>query len=166
MRMGKRAGCVMMVLIAGAVLSRAEASDGCFGKGNMLLDAGIGIWPFIPAAHFEVGVHDMVSVGGASGLVIPWIDIPILARGAFHPFNLPVLVDKIPVRDKLDTYAGIVVGLSISPGESYPVWPTIGEIIGVRYYVSEKFGFYAEECLAGPGEDLGYISGGITLKLK
>ncbi len=142
----------------------AAAQDGCFAKGDMMLDMGFGVPPFVPGAHFDIAVHDMVSVGGCTGIAIPWVDIPFLARGAFHPFNLPPLQDKIAIRDKLDPYAGLVAGLSISPGESHPVWPTFGEIIGCRFFLSDMFGFYAEECGAGPGDDLGIISGGVVLK--
>jgi hypothetical protein len=156
-------GIVAVAAIAACAVS-VSAAGGCYSKGDKILDAGIGMWPFVPSVHFEIGVHDYVSVGGATGLLIPYLDIPILARGAFHPFNLPVLQDKISIRDKLDAYAGLVAGLSVGPGDFSPVWPVFGEIIGARFYMSESFGFYAEECWAGPGSDLGWISGGVTFK--
>jgi hypothetical protein len=155
----------MAAVAAVAVAARpVMASGGCFEKGDKIVDAGMGILPFIIGGHFEIGVHDLVSVGGETGIGFPGPVFPILARGAFHPFNLPVLQNKINIRDKLDAYAGVVAGLSICSDDVKPVRPSIGEIIGARFYISDKFGFFAEHCGAWPGYDLGYISGGATFK--
>jgi hypothetical protein len=158
--------CGMAALIAvAAAAGPVSASGGCFAKGDKIVDAGVGVWPFVIGGHFEVGVHDFVSVGGGTGIGFPGPVFPILARGAFHPFNLPVLQDKITFRDKLDAYIGVVAGLSISLRDiDATVEPSFGEIIGARFYMSEKIGFFAEHCGAWPGYDLGYIAGGVTFK--
>ena len=140
-----------------------------YEKGAILFDGGFALWPIILHAHLDIGVHDLVSAGGGLGVHMPTpsrgIAIPILARGAFHPFNLPVLQDKIAIRDRFDAYAGLIAGIAIDPDDGRaPVLPTFGEFIGCRFYISDQFGFYAEHEAAGPGEHLGWIGGGVTLK--
>jgi hypothetical protein len=143
----------------------AHAQLECFAQGNIMLDIGFGAWPFIPQAHFDIGVHDLVSVGAGIGVHIPWFALPILARGAFHPFNLPPLQDKIGIRDRFDAYVGLTAGIAIDPDDHRaPVLPTVAEFIGCRFFLSEVFGFFAEHEWGGPGEDLGRIAGGIALK--
>ncbi|MBD3392262.1 MAG: hypothetical protein GF418_09360 [Chitinivibrionales bacterium] len=153
-----------LVLSVGLVSAPVSARDGVYAKGDMMIGAGIGIVPFIPGAHFDIAVHDMVSVGAAMGVHIPWIDIPLIGRGAFHPFYLPPLRDKIDVKRILDPYVGVIAGISIDPGDDTPVLPSFGEFIGCRFFISESFGFYAEESATWPGEDLGFLSGGVVFK--
>ena len=95
--------------------------------------------------------------------------MPIVARGAFHPFNLKALADKIKVRDKLDAYVGVSSGWNIG-WASYresgvePDDPSVGhfiirEYLGVRFYPSEHFYLFAEE-----GCGLGLFNLGVGFK--
>jgi hypothetical protein len=157
------AAAILSLGLAGAVAAAdwATAEGSCYAKGDKLLSVGAALYPFGLFGAFDYGLHDCISLGGAAGfMVYPYGNpyIPVVVRGAFHPFNLKVLSEKIKVRDKLDVYVGPSVGWEIGLG-----WlglPFFREYIGVRYKLNDKFMLFAEDC-AG----LGYLSAGITFKL-
>ncbi|MDD5673512.1 MAG: hypothetical protein PHC61_05085 [Chitinivibrionales bacterium] len=121
-------------------------SDGCYGKGMLVAQAGIGLGFYgsvygntsIPplAVAMEYGYNDLVSLGGGIGIEgssynysytgynwsYTYTYIPIMFRAAFHPFNLVDLKNKIPARDKWDAYGGLTLGWTIvNFSETQPV---------------------------------------------
>jgi hypothetical protein len=157
-------------LFSTAIIQAADWASGegsCYAKGDKIISAGVSLFWFGFFGGFDYGIHDCISVGGAIGYntysFSDWYRVhymPILVRGAFHPFNLKVLKDKIGVRDKLDVYVGPTIGYSIN-------WVTekndlnIGgkpdvngfvfrEYIGARYHFTDKFSAFVEDC-AGLG---------------
>ncbi|MBD3345497.1 MAG: hypothetical protein GF401_10585 [Chitinivibrionales bacterium] len=140
----------------------ATSSGSCYGKGDIIVSAGIPLWPFGLYGAFDYGFHDCISGGGGFGFygysyssLWKYRYLPIGIRAAFHPFNLEVLADKIPVRDKLDAYAGLAFGQRIG----WASWegagakleePEVGgfmvrEYIGIRYFPTDNFFLTAEE---------------------
>jgi len=154
----------------------ATGEGSCYSKGAKIIGAGGSILPFGFYGSFDFGVHDAISAGGAVGWntygyssIWRYNAIPILARGAFHPFNLSVLADKIKVREKLDAYVGLAAGWRIGfwsydgPGVK-PSTPSYGglilrEYIGVRYFFTDNFGVTAEDC-----HGLGVLNIGVCFK--
>jgi hypothetical protein len=149
----------------------ATSEGSCYVKGDKILDVGIPFPFFQIGVHgaFDYAFHDAISAGGGIGFHYnyPYLgygtgDIAYIAfvlRGAFHPFNLTVLKDKIRVRDKLDAYAGLTFFVSPSlDGDVPPPWPR--EFIGARWHFSSKISCFLEDC---PG--FGYLDGGISFNL-
>ena len=94
--------------------------------------------------------------------------VPVMARGAFHPFNLAALADKIVIRDVIDVYAGLAAGwlfvwvkrdnVTLQKESDEPGF-RIREYIGMRYHFNPKWSFFIEDC--------GYltnIAGGVSYK--
>ena len=176
---------VLAVLFSGLVAGSVSASDwstsdgSCFQPGQKQLTIGFNTWYPGPNVGFEMAFHDVVSGGAAAGFNWwgLWTDswayfyIPIVVRAAFHPFNLKVLADKIPVRDRLDVYAGFGTGWSIG----WVTWkgsdnivrgsePAVGgfsfrERVGATWYFTPNFYANAEE-----GSGLGSLNLGIGFK--
>lgn len=134
----------------------------CYAKNDKNASATLPIWPIGIFSAFDYGFHDCISGGGGIGIygysfssLWRYHYLPIIARAAFHPFNLSVLADKIKVRNKLDVYAGIATGVRIG----WVTWKGSGpkldepkitkflfrEYIGIRFYPTEKFYLVAEE---------------------
>lgn len=155
----------------------ASGDGSCYGKGAKIIGAGGSIWPFGFYGSFDFGVNDAISVGAAAGWNIRGYSsdwrynaIPILARGAFHPFNLRVLADKIKIREKLDVYVGLAAGWRIGfwnykgPDAVKPGTPKYGglilrEYVGVRFFFTPSFGVVAEDC-----HGLGIFNIGVCFK--
>jgi hypothetical protein len=156
----------------------SSATESCFAKGNSLVNLGLGLameGPVGVVASYECAVHDLVSVGGEIGYsgwsngFWSYSEIPFAVRGAFHPFNLPSLVDKIKVRDKFDVYGGLSVGYDVvtsswsgplSGSDATGSHGIFSLFIGGRYYMNPHFGFYAEET----GGSFGWLNGGVVFK--
>ncbi len=154
-----------------------SAPSDAFSRGDLFLGPGLMTYPIGLYGAVDYAVHDAISAGGAAGYHFyfgaNWVYhvIPIVARAAFHPFNLAVLQDKIPVRDKLDVYVGPAIGFGISTdrytgdlagidGDTYVSF-IAREYIGARYFLSDNFALFAEE-----GSGLGWINIGISMQLK
>jgi len=166
------------LLVSFSLANVSSATESCYAKGNSLVNLGLGLvmeGPFGVVASYEYGVHDLVSVGGEIGFsgwsngYWSYSEIPFAVRGAFHPFNLPSLVDKIKVRDKFDVYGGLSMGYDIvtsSWSGPYAGTDATGShviaslFIGGRYYMNPNFGFYAEET----GGSFGWLNGGVVFK--
>lgn len=99
-----------------------------------------------------------------------YYQVPILARAAFHPFNLNVLAEKIKVRDKLDVYVGPSMGWQIGwtnwkgSGSAIGSSPSYGgfvirEYIGARWFFTPNFAVTLEDC-----GGLGVINAGVVFK--
>ncbi len=142
----------------------ATSEGSCYAKGDKNLDVGIPIpmYPLGVHAAFDYGFHDAISAGGGIGFRSYWFEptyLTFVFRGAFHPFNLAVLKDKIKVRDKLDVYIGPAFYFGPSLDGYVPdVW--FREYIGARWHFSSKISCFLEDC-----GGFGYIDGGISFKL-
>jgi len=155
----------------------ASSEGSCFQKGDINVSAGLGIGWFGFFAVGEYGINDAISVSVGTGYngygfsdYLRYNYIPIVARGAFHPFNLKVLSNKIKIRNKLDPYAGLALGYHIgwaSDLKDNPyddATPSVGhfsfrEYIGAKYYPTEKFYLTLEE-----GGGLSWLNFGVGLK--
>jgi hypothetical protein len=161
---------VAMCLVMTAASSAAGSSGSCYGKGDMTVQGGLGLLyesgfgiadgsPVGIDGSFDYGVHDMVSVGGSLGIAPIWgFHLSITGRGAFHPFNLPVLADKVKIRDKLDPYVGLALGWHNQFWDEYRFGFLASPILGARWYFNPKLGVFAE--FGG----VAWLSGGIAFK--
>jgi hypothetical protein len=167
------AAAVVCMFWTGSVsASDWSTSDGsCFQPGQKQLTIGFNTWYPGPNVGFDMAFHDVISGGAAAGFnwwphySYTYFRIPIVVRAAFHPFNLKVLADKIPVRDRLDVYAGFGSGWGIWFGADYrdnppDVWGfTFRERVGATWYFTPTFYANAEE-----GSGLGSLNLGIGFK--
>lgn len=166
-------------LCAATVFGADWATDkgSAFAKGQKNVSVGLSLFWFGFTGSFDYGFHEAISGGGAIGYDGYSYDawwrynyLPIMGRAAFHPFNLAVIAEKIPVRDKLDVYVGLTAGARIGwasyigPGAEPANDPSVGgfyvrEMIGARWYFTDMFGVFLEE-----GSGMGTFNSGITLK--
>lgn len=183
----------IITLVAGLAVG-SFAGESCFQKNDNIVQAGLGLgmgdegFPVGFAATYERGIHDFISVGGSMGFSAWKLDfvtghytvvgIPISFRGAFHPFKLPVLEDKVSIKDKLDVYGGLAMGWSIWRtkwhSENSELNEFLGDLdhsvdngkllfsflLGARYYFNDRFGVYLEES----ANSTGIFNLGATLK--
>lgn len=146
---------VLIVLVVFS-LSQLQAQESTFNKGDKVANFGLGIGSSlgygstsIPpiSASFEVAVVDniidkgVIGVGGYLGFSsykyydYKLTNIVIGPRGTFH----------YPFVDKLDTYAGLMIGYNAYHDNwSGDYGPNYGGIVsawfvGGRYYFSDKF---------------------------
>jgi len=163
-----------------ACVSASIAQDDAFGKGSKVLNLGVGLGSYIGGSGYkstmppivlsgEYGLTDAlikktgkgyVGVGGYLAYTAnkySWGDydgkdagwkysyIIVGARGAFH----------YQFVDKLDTYAGVMLGYNIASTSAYgPTgWSgagnsvggfTYSSFVGARYYFNDKFAAFAE----------------------
>lgn len=165
-------------LCAATVFGADWATDkgSAFAKGQKNVSVGLSLFWFGFTGSFDYGFHEAISGGGAIGYnghatLLDSINyLPIMGRAAFHPFNLAVIAEKIPVRDKLDVYVGLTAGARIGwasykGSRTGPAnYPNVGvfyvrEMIGARWYFTDMFGVFLEE-----GSGMGTFNSGITLK--
>ena len=162
---------LMLLTVVFITVSQLIAQEQSFGKGDYVVNLGIGLGSpiyhgtgykmAVPpiSASFEFCIVDGIAKKGSVGIA-PYIgfssykykvddwgwrytNIILGARGAFH----------YPFVDKLDTYAGIMLGYDII------TWKEIGdadydadapgsfvhsEFIGARYYFANNFAGFAE----------------------
>lgn len=167
----------------------ASSEGSCFQKGNFNLSTGLGIGWFGFFVAGEYAINDAISVSVGTGYNGYGFDkwwrynyIPIVGRGAFHPFNLKVLSNKIKIRNKLDPYAGLAMGYHIGWATELEKMdelndllrlggiidrskPKVGhfifrEFIGVKFYLTDKFYLTLEE-----GGGLSWLNLGVGFKL-
>jgi hypothetical protein len=169
---------VFVVFTAGSIQAGdwATGEGSCFSKNSKEVSGGLSIFDFGFYAAYDMGFHDAISGGVATGFNWFGLDyysrfaIPIVVRAAFHPFNLVALKDKISVRDKLDVYGGLSSGYSIgwTSWDSGPVSGTglsdhggfiFREYLGVRYFFKPNMALVAEDC-----GGLGILNFGICFK--
>ena len=156
------------------VANLAHAQE--YKAGDKLLNVGVGIGSTLSAAglkstlppiglSFEYGVTDKISAGAFLGYSAASQDvfgssfkytyIVVAAKGAYH-FNFKV--------DKLDPYAGAIVGYNIaSVSPSFPGSKLggviIGGVAGARYYLKDNISAFAE---AGYG--IAFLTVGASFK--
>jgi hypothetical protein len=153
----------------------ATGDGSVYHKGDRLGSAGISFFYFGALAAFDYGLHDCISAGAATGYNVHSFapqtlthHLPVMARVAFHPFNLDVLSDKIIVRNIIDVYAGLSGGWVFrwdtydfnfaTPPDDHPSSFGVREYIGMRYFFKDNLALFIEDC--------GYIatiSAGVTL---
>ena len=113
--------------------------------GETISFGGSLFWGYGFFGGVDYGFHDAISGGGAVALLVhPFYDevwLPVVARAAFHPFNLRVLADKIPVRGQVDPYVGLATGWKFIDDPTF----RFREYIGVRYFFTEHFFGLLEE---------------------
>ena len=139
----------------------ANGEGSCYAQGNMLGSAALSFHHFGLNVAFDYGLHDCISLGaivgydGYSRLDVRYNHVPLMVRGAFHPFNLAALADKIVIRDMIDVYVGISTGVLFVgiKKDDYVLYDDrektgykIREYIGMRYWASGKWGFFIEDC--------------------
>ncbi|MCX6334138.1 MAG: hypothetical protein NT092_07510 [Bacteroidia bacterium] len=178
----KKIFAVLMVVFF--TVAQLGAQEPSFIKGSKVLNLGVGLGMLhigsyykttVPpvSASFDIGIVDGILKKAAVGIG-PYVgysaskyeysgygwkysDIILGVRGSFH----------YPFVDKLDTYAGVLVGYDISTSKDIgtPIGSPDGghfvtsEFIGARYYFSEGFAAFAEL-----GYGISWLTGGIALK--
>ncbi len=149
---------VALVIFSSAVAEEWAVDQGsAYRKESKTLSFGFAAIPTGIIAAYEYGFHEAISASIASGLMInPYIYVPVIARAAFHPFNLKAWADHIAVRDKLDVYIGPAMGFEL--GENAPDVFVLREYIGARFHINSKYALWAEDC-AG----LGFFNIGMTI---
>jgi hypothetical protein len=179
---------LLSFLVVVFAFTQLHAQESTFKKGDKVVNLGIGIgstWGFglyektvIPAisGSFEVGIVNLlndkasIGVGGYFGFssfkstyssiyYSTASDLIIGARGAFHYALL----------DKLDTYAGLILGARIESwkdhGTGYDFNHSSGsglassEFVGARYYFSKSFAVMGEL-----GYGITWLNLGVALK--
>ena len=153
---------IILLALSGSVFASDWAtSDGsCYGKGNLSAGGGFSLVYLGVFGTADYGIHDAISAGVGMGYNGKDKDgfrvnfFSIYARGAFHPFNLKVLAEKVSIRNKLDPYGGIAVGFSgqwysnhdasVSIPDHDP-WSPIREFLGVKFYPTNNLYIMAEE---------------------
>lgn len=152
-----------------------------FGLGYYNYGLGLGRSFSLPAveANLELGIHEYIGVGPYVGFV-SWNysttgfdgDFSIFtlgARGSFHySALLEELLDTDLGSDELDLYVAFILGAEF---ESYTgdfeginsdqTRVFIGPVLGLRYYLSNSFGLYAE----GGRGSFSLLKLGVTVKI-
>lgn len=187
--MKKITGFLLAFLFLGSML---HAQENTFGKGDKVVNLGIGLLSGLYSgsgytskmppisASFEYGVKDdvlevgSIGVGGYVGYASAkwesdwggatwgwkYSNFIIGARGSFH----------YPLVDKLDTYAGVLLGYNIvtvkdigtiqSGYTSNGSAPIFSAYVGGRYYFNDKFAGMVEL-----GTGIAYFNLGLAIKL-
>jgi|WetSurMetagenome_2_1015567.scaffolds.fasta_scaffold469056_1 hypothetical protein len=158
-----------LILLSVLILAFAatKAQEPLFVKGDKVFNIGVGIqsWriPFAITGEYCVadGIIDKGSIGAGAylGASYNWYysgwygstynHFSFLggARGTFH----------YPFIEKLDTYAGLSLGIDTW----YSHYISVGGFIGARYQLTPQFNVFGEL-----GSGLGYLHLGLSFKLK
>lgn len=150
----------------------ASAQGEDFNKGDMVINAGVGLGTYINhdndafnfsmtippiSASFEYGVADLfdgqggIGVGGYMGYILFKGKDKVAERNNFNVgdfFIGPRGLFHYQFVDKLDTYAGLMLGYDIvsfsqenaTKGSQF----SSAFFIGARYYVTHNFGVFGE----------------------
>jgi hypothetical protein len=149
----------VIFLMAAMVNVNAQST---FKKGANVVNLGIGLGSYIPIeGSFEHGVVDglidgkngSIGIGAYAGFYSyeSWAHGVLGARGAFH----------YQFVDKLDTYAGLMLGFNavMSSGASATSGLGFSAFLGGRYYIKPKLAIYSEL-----GYGIAYLSVGVAFK--
>ena len=167
---------VTLSAIQSPVFGWANGEGSAYAQGNMTGSLAFSFHHLGLYGAFDYGIHDCISAGavigydGYSRLDARYNHVPLMARAAFHPFNLAALADKIVIRDIVDVYAGITTGLLLiwirrdnMTLEPVDYWEKTGfrirEYIGMRYTFADKWAFFVEDC-----GDVSTVAVGISYK--
>ena len=171
------AALLMIAMTAGRapVYGWGNGEGSAYAQGNIIGSLALSFHHFGAYGAFDYGLHDCISAGAAVGydgykqLDVRYNHIPLMARVAFHPFNLSVLADKIIIRDMVDVYLGITTGVlfiainkgdEILAGNSEKTGFRVREYLGMRYAFTERWGFFVEDC-----GDVSTIAAGVSYRL-
>lgn len=150
-----------MILPVFGAISTGDGS--CFKQGDKTVSGGLSFsHPGVYAAA-DLGLHDLLSIGGAGGYnrytrISGWKyrQFPVLGRIALHPLNFSFLADVILIRDKVDIYGGIAAGYifisSSWKGVTDPIGKPetsgikIGEYLGISLQLNDRLSIFAEDC--------------------
>jgi len=185
-----------MMVATVLLCSAAVAGDLTHEQGDVILQGGVGLgipgWygnVTVPpvSAVIEYGFHDVVSVGATAGYAesrygylygdyrweYKYSYTAVGVRGCFHPLSIPD-IPEFPHSDKLDLYAGGIVGAVIvshtvneptgyaggpvhyQAGSSYPLF---GAFLGARYYFVKHIAATLEM-----GHNIGWINAALTAR--
>jgi hypothetical protein len=186
MIMKKFAFVLLMVFLLTSFLKAQESS---FKLDDKVLNIGIGVGSglysglyyksSIPAISisYEKGIVDniidkgVIAIGGyvgytsykydAGGWGWKYSNFILAGRGSFH----------YPFLDKLDTYAGILLGYNISASKEFGTFPGMNDsnaaggivwsgFVGGRYYFTDRFAAMLEL-----GAGITYLNLGIAIKM-
>ena len=177
-----------VLLISSVLLPFTAAQDNKFAVGDKVVNAGIGFGNVLysglgykstvppVSVSFEKGIKDgildkgIIGVGGYLGYTSwkwdgggwgwKYSNLIVGARGVFH----------YPLVDKLDSYAGLMLGYGIATSRDFGVTTgvdpysggglTFSGYIGGRYYFTDKYAAMAEL-----GYGITYLNLGIAIKL-
>jgi hypothetical protein len=152
----------IMALIV-AMLSITLADDWAVDKGSAYtkrsksLSLGLSAIPIGLSVAYDYGFHPAISGGGATGGILsPDVYVPVIARAAFHPFNLKAWKVDRALREKLDIFGGLASGFELGANAPFPF--IIREYIGARFYFAPKFAAFLEDCA-------GFLNMGLTIKM-
>ena len=158
----------LFVFLFCAVFVMGANAQNTFNKGDKVVNAGIGLGntfggysSMIPiSASFEMGIKDKLfddksslGVGAYMGVGFTngWTFLFPGVRGALH----------YQFVDKLDTYAGLMVGIRMYSGHGWSHTDLIVPFyIGGRYYFKKNLAGFAEL-----GHGIAYLQVGVALKL-
>jgi len=155
-----------MILFLAVELSAAISSgDGSsFHLGSKYLSGGLSISDLGVFTAVDVGVHDLISLGAAAGFnqndrYSSWRyrRFPVLGKIAIHPLNFSFLADILLIREKIDIYGGIAAGYVRITSKWNGARPekidtpdasglTIGEYLGIRITLNDKWHIFFEDC--------------------
>lgn len=157
--------------LVSAFLVFSFAAQAQFNKGDNLLNLGVGINSYYSGGFpltgsFEVGISDEVSIGAGFDYLSHRYAYPggnwnftamyFGGRGSFHLTELLELGVK-----EMDLYAGLGLGFrvfdwrdsysfgTVGFGNQYGNGIYLGVYAGIRYYISEKVGFFGEFGVGG-----------------
>jgi len=186
---------ILVFAIIFAWVSASSAQDEVFSKGDLVFGVGLGLGNNLGGTGYKTSIPPIVITGeygltdalikntgkgyvGVGGYLAytankssyrwssgeeygwKWTYLIIGARGAFH----------YQLVDKLDTYAGAIVGFNIA-SSSYYGWDgytggtssagglTYSTFAGARYYLADKIAVFAE---AGYG--FNFLEAGLSIK--
>ncbi len=148
---------LFLLFVAAALSLSAQKAFAQYEKGDKILNLGIGGGGygfygggFAVGGSFEAGIHEFISVGAQAdirfynygyllGPSSNYVALPIAARGSYHYGKHFLKIDK------LDLYAGPMLGFNIDGNEYYTTSPlVIGVFAGARYYFKPAMGGFVE----------------------
>jgi len=184
---------IFMAMFFTASLVFAQKSS--FNKGDKVLNLGLGLGSTLYSGSYYTSKIPPISVSYEVGLRDNLIDVDNLNLGiggylgysssryeaawgtSTYGWNYSYMILGIrgslhyPVVDKLDTYAGLMLGYNIVSSKKFGDWSgammsassssmAFAFYLGGRYYINDKFGVMAEL-----GYGIAYLNIGVALRL-
>jgi hypothetical protein len=180
---------LLLLIVASCTLTQLKAQEPTFSKGDKVLNLGFGLGStlysgfyyksILPplSASVDVGIVDnvlekgVIGIGGylgyssykyeVSGWGWKYSNLIIGGRGTFH----------YPLVDKLDTYAGLLLGYNISTSKEFGTGsfgntyhatgggPVYSAFVGAKYYLQNNLALFGEF-----GYGISYLTLGVSLK--
>jgi len=177
-----------IIMAAPLMLAQESAQESWFNKGDKVINLGIGIGNTLYSGSYytrgvppisvsyEQGIVDGIAEKGVIGILgyvgytsykydyLGWgykySNIIIGAGGLFH----------YPLVNKLDTYAGILLGYNIATATEFGTYPgydynassggiVFSGFVGARYYFTESVAAFAQV-----GYGIAYLTFGVSFK--